>query len=97
MKNIKLFEDFINEFDDVKEVYADEINPAAAKALLKSKNVEIEEFDIWKDSTKAKEMLQRTNGARTIPQIFIGTHYVGGNDQLQEANRSGKLDELLKD
>ena len=35
MKNIKLFEDFINEFDDVKEVYADEINPAAAKALLK--------------------------------------------------------------
>ena len=63
----------------------------------KSKNVEIEEFDIWKDSTKAKEMLQRTNGARTIPQIFIGTHYVGGNDQLQEANRSGKLDELLKD
>ena len=70
---------------------------AAAKALQKTKNVEIEEFDIWKDSTKAKEMLQRTNGARTIPQIFIGTHYVGGNDQLQEANRSGKLDELLKD
>ena len=69
----------------------------AAKALLKSENVEIEEFDISKDSTKAKEMLQRTNGARSIPQIFIGTHYVGGNDQLQEANRSGKLDELLKD
>ena len=63
----------------------------------RAKLLEIEEFDIWKDSTKAKEMLQRTNGARTIPQIFIGTHYVGGNDQLQEANRSGKLDELLKD
>ena len=42
----------------------------AAKALLKTKNVEIEEFDIWKDPIKAKEMLQRTNGARTIPQIF---------------------------
>ena len=42
-------------------------------------------------------MLQRTNGARTIPQIFIGDHYVGGNDKLQEANRSGKLDEFLKD
>ena len=69
----------------------------AAKALLKSKNVEIVEFDIWQDSSKAKEMLQRTNGARTIPQIFIGEHYVGGNEQLQEANRSGKLDELLKD
>ena len=69
----------------------------AAKALLKSKNVEIEEFDIWKDAAKAKEMLQKTNGARTIPQIFIGNHHVGGNDQLQEANRDGKLDELLKD
>ena len=42
-------------------------------------------------------MLQRTNGARTIPQIFIGDHYVGGNDQLQAANKNGKLDELLKD
>ena len=70
---------------------------AAAKALLKSKNVEYEEFDIWKDAVKAKEMLQKTNGARTIPQIFIGDTYVGGNDQLQAANRDGKLDELLKD
>ena len=67
----------------------------AAKALLKTKNVEIEELDIWKDSAKAKEMLQRTNGVRTIPQIFIGNHYIGGNDQLQEANRTGELDRLL--
>ena len=41
-------------------------------------------------------MLQRTNGARTIPQIFIGNHYIGGNDKLQEANQSGELDKLLK-
>ena len=68
----------------------------AAKALLKSKNIEFEEFDIWKDPTKAKEMLQRTNGARTIPQIFIGDHYIGGNEQLLDANRSGELDRLLK-
>ena len=68
---------------------------SAAKALLKTKNVEIEEFDIWKDPTKAKEMLQRTNGARSIPQIFIGDYHVGGNDQLQAANRSGELDKLL--
>ena len=67
----------------------------AAKALLKTKNVEIEEIDVWKDPTKAKEMLQRTNGARTIPQIFIGKHYIGGNDQLQESNKSGELDKLL--
>ena len=67
----------------------------SAKALLKTKNVEIIEIDIWKDRNKAKEMLQRTNGARTIPQIFIGDHYIGGNDKLQEVNRSGELDKLL--
>ena len=42
-------------------------------------------------------MLQRTNGARTIPQIFVGNHYVGGNEQLQNANRSGELDKILID
>ena len=69
----------------------------AAKALLKSKNIEIEEFDIWKDAAKAKEMLQRTNGKRTIPQMFIGDVYIGGNDELQSLNRSGELDKLLSD
>ena len=69
---------------------------AAAKALLKSKNLEIEEFDIWKDPEKAKEMIKRTNGAKTIPQIFVGNHYIGGNEQLQDKNRSGELDKLLK-
>ena len=69
---------------------------AAAKALLKSKNLEIEEFDIWKDPEKAKEMIKRTNGAKTIPQIFVGDHYIGGNEQLQDKNKSGELDKLLK-
>ena len=63
--------------------------------MLKTKNVEIQEFDIWKDATKAKEMIQRTNGAKTIPQIFVGDHYIGGNEQLQDANRSGELDKIL--
>ena len=68
----------------------------AAKALLKTKNVEIEEFDIWKDPAKAKEMLQRTNGARTIPQIFIGDHlHVVEMINFKLANRSGELDKLL--
>ena len=40
---------------------------AAARALLKTKNVQIEEFDIWKDEAKKDEMLKRTNGAKTIP------------------------------
>ena len=67
----------------------------AAKALLKSKNIAFEELDVWEDPSKAKEMLRRTNGARTIPQIFIGDHYIGGNDKLQEANRNGELDKII--
>ena len=69
----------------------------AAKALLTSKKILFDEIDVWKDKDKAKEMLQRTNGARSIPQIFIGDQYVGGNQELQEANRNGLLEKLLKD
>tara|TARA_A100001011_G_C14251189_1_gene817943 strand:- start:1185 stop:1442 length:258 start_codon:yes stop_codon:yes gene_type:complete len=69
----------------------------AAKALLTSKKIPFDEIDVWKNKDKAKEMLQRTNGARSIPQIFIGDQYVGGNQELQEANRNGLLEKLLKD
>ena len=70
---------------------------AAARALLKTKNVQIEEFDILKDEAKKDEMLKRTNGAKTIPQIFIGDHYIGGNEQLQNSNRNGELDKIIND
>ena len=67
----------------------------SAKALLESKNVAIKEIDISRDSSKRIEMQERTGGAKTIPQIFIGNHYIGGNAELQAANRSGELDKLL--
>ena len=68
----------------------------AAKALLQSKNIPFEEIDVWKSKDKAKEMLQRTNGARTIPQVFIGDTYVGGYTELKTLENEGKLDSLLK-
>ena len=67
----------------------------SAKALLESKNVAIKEIDISRDSNKRIEMQERTGGAKTIPQSFIGDHYVGGNNELQAANKSGELDKLL--
>ncbi|MEK9954150.1 MAG: glutaredoxin 3 [Pelagibacteraceae bacterium] len=67
-----------------------------AKALLKSKNIEFNEINVWEKKENAKEMLQRTNGARTIPQIFIEDHYVGSKEQLIESNRSGELDKLIQ-
>ena len=69
---------------------------SAAKHLLNKKKINYTEFDIGADPSKMKEMQERTKGARTIPQIFIGDHYIGGNDKLQDANRSGELDKLLK-
>ena len=63
--------------------------------LLKRKNIQFTEYNIAKDATKREEMFKKSNGAKTIPQIFIGEHHVGGNAELQALERDGKLDPLL--
>ena len=63
--------------------------------LLNRKNIKFTEYNITKDAVKREEMLKKSNGARTIPQIFIGEHHVGGNDELQALEREGKLNSLL--
>ena len=68
---------------------------SAAKHLLNKKKVSYTEFDIAVDQSKRQEMQEKTNGARTIPQIFIGDHHVGGNVELQTLEREGKLDSLV--
>jgi glutaredoxin 3 len=68
---------------------------AAAKALLKSKNVTFDEIPVDGDVTKQEEMTKRANGGWTVPQIFIGTTHVGGCDDLHSLERAGKLDALL--
>lgn len=67
-----------------------------AKALLKKKNVEFEEFNVKSDEVKLGEMLERSNGRKTIPQIFIDGQHIGGCDDLYALDGAGKLDELLK-
>ena len=64
--------------------------------LLNRKNIEFTEYNIAKDITKREEMLKKSNGARTVPQIFINDHHVGGNAELQALENKGKLDDLLK-
>ncbi|MDB0061510.1 glutaredoxin 3 [Octadecabacter sp.] len=68
----------------------------AAKRLLTSKGVSFSEIDVMADPARRAEMMQRANGGRTVPQIFIGETHVGGNDDLQALERAGKLDALLK-
>ena len=67
-----------------------------AKELLSKKNVKFIEHNIEKDSSKMEEMLKKSNGIKTVPQIFIGEHHVGGNVELQDLEHKGKLDNLLK-
>ena len=66
-----------------------------AKDLLNRKNIDFTEYNIAQDLIKREEMFKKSNGARTIPQIFIGEQHVGGNVELQALERDGKLDSLL--
>ena len=68
---------------------------ARAKRLLGSKGVEYTEHDITMGGPKRDEMLARAPDARTVPQIFIGDHHVGGSDELAALERAGELDGLL--
>ncbi|QJB68928.1 glutaredoxin 3 [Parasphingorhabdus halotolerans] len=66
-----------------------------AKSLLSGKNVEFEETDITMGGAKRAEMLQRSNGQSTVPQIFINDKHIGGSDDLAALEASGQLDALL--
>ena len=63
--------------------------------LLNQKNIKFTEYNVAKDLEKREEMLKKSNGSRTVPQIFIDDYHVGGNRELQALNREGKLDSLL--
>ena len=67
----------------------------AAKRLLNEKGVSFSEVNVLANPKRKAEMIQRANGGRTVPQIFIGDTHVGGSDDLYALERSGKLDPLL--
>jgi glutaredoxin 3 len=66
-----------------------------AKALLTEKGVDFIEYDVDKTAGLRQKMRDRSNGARTVPQIFINDQHVGGSDDLAALNAAGKLDGLL--
>jgi len=67
-----------------------------AKNLLKRKGHEqITEIDITHDEKLQQEMIEKSGGRRSVPQIFIGGKHVGGCDDLYALDAAGKLNELL--
>ena len=66
-----------------------------AKALLNRKGVSFKEINLASDINKMDEMIKKTNGMKTVPQIFIDGPHIGGNDRLQTLENEGKLNSLL--
>lgn len=67
---------------------------AAAKMLLKKKQLAYDEISVSADADKRAEMEQRS-GRRSVPQIFIDEQAIGGFDELHALEKSGELDRLL--
>jgi glutaredoxin 3 len=67
----------------------------AAKSLLTKKGLNFDEIDVSADPAARQRMMLRTNGRRSVPQIFIGETHVGGSEDLYELERRGGLDQLL--
>ncbi|MCG6857118.1 MAG: glutaredoxin 3 [Salaquimonas sp.] len=68
---------------------------SAAKRLLADKGVTFTEHDATYDPELREEMIQKSHGGRTFPQIFVNGYHVGGCDDLHALDRAGKLDALL--
>lgn len=66
-----------------------------AKALLDRKQAAYEEIRVDLEPMRRSEMMQRSGGAHTVPQIFIDEIHVGGCDELHALERQGRLDSLL--
>ncbi len=79
------------------EVYSTLFCPycARAKSLLEKKGVDYVNIDVMADSAKRDEMVERSGGRQTVPQIFIDGAAIGGCDELYALERQGKLDPML--
>jgi glutaredoxin 3 len=67
-----------------------------ASGLLRKKGLEFAEIDVDDDAKSREEMIARSGGRRSVPQIFIGDKHVGGCDDLYALDDSGELDRLIQ-
>ena len=66
-----------------------------AKNLLIKKGIDFNEYDVLKEPSLKPIMIERANGSKTVPQIFINQQHIGGWEQLFGLDQNGKLDEIL--
>lgn len=68
----------------------------SAERLLAEKGAQVEKVRVDLEPERRSEMVQKSGGRRTVPQIWIGEQHVGGCDDLYALDRKGGLDPLLK-
>ena len=66
-----------------------------AKSLLTMKKIKFNEINLNNNPEQFEEMVNKSNGARTVPQIFCKNNYIGDCDTIHQLNSEGKLDKLL--
>ena len=67
-----------------------------AKSLLKKKNIPFEEIDIDLDFSKRNEMIKKSGGKTSVPQIFFKNLHIGGCDDLYKLEEDNGLENLVK-
>lgn len=79
-------------------IYTKDYCPYCTRAIeyFNGKNLPFEEIDVTHNLDLFNEMLSKSNGRRTVPEIFIGDIHIGGWDDLSLLIQQGKIDDLLK-
>lgn len=78
-------------------IYTRAFCPYCSRALqlLSGKGVDFTEIDAGMDAQKRAEMISKSGGGRTYPQIFVGDIHIGGFDDMNALEKRGELDKLL--
>jgi glutaredoxin 3 len=79
------------------EIYVTTYCPYCVKAkrLLDAKDVDYTVIDVTNDDAAREELVAKSGGRRTVPQIFINGQAIGGSDDLHALEEKGELDKLL--
>ena len=79
-------------------IYTTQVCPYchAAKDFFRSKGLEFEEIDVTGDDEARRKLVEKSDGRKTVPQIFIDGTGIGGYSDLIALDQGGKLGPLLQ-
>jgi glutaredoxin 3 len=67
-----------------------------AKRLLKGKGIDFQEIDVTMDAVKRQEMIQRSGGRTSVPQVFVNDRHIGDCNEIYALEAEGRLTALLQ-